>query len=107
MKAFRTLVSYLLVALIVALVAMVCIKAVGSDLTKASGGFFRGAFGSVYGVSEVLVRATPLLLAGLGVSIGFRSGFFNIGAEGQIYMGATAATTVGLLLPGLASAFPK
>ena len=41
------------------------------------------------------------MLAGLGVSIGFSSGFFNIGAEGQIYMGATAATVVGLLLPGL------
>ena len=101
MKALRHATTYLLVAIVTVLVAALSIKAVGSDITKAFGGFFRGAFGSVYGISEVLVRATPLMLAGLGVSIGFSSGFFNIGAEGQIYMGATAATAVGLLLPGL------
>jgi len=101
MKTLRVLVSYLLVAAIVILAAVLSITAVGSDVTKAFGGFLRGAFGSVYGMSEVLVRATPLLLAGLGVSIGFSSGFFNIGAEGQIYMGATAAAVVGLFLPGL------
>ena len=101
MKALRHAATYLLVALVTVLVAALSIRAVGSDITKAFGGFFRGAFGSVYGISEVLVRATPLMLAGLGVSIGFSSGFFNIGAEGQIYMGATAATAVGLLLPGL------
>jgi simple sugar transport system permease protein len=101
MKALRTLASYLLVGVIVLLAAVLSIRAVGSDVTKSFAGFFHGAFGSVYGFSEVLVRATPLMLAGLGVSIGFSSGFFNIGAEGQIYMGAAAATVVGLLLPGL------
>ncbi len=101
MKSLRVLASYLLVALLVVLAAVLSITAVGSDVPKAFGGFFRGAFGSVYGISEVLVRAIPLMLAGLGVSIGFSSGFFNIGAEGQIYIGATAATVVGLLLPGL------
>jgi ABC-type uncharacterized transport system permease subunit len=101
MRALRTFASYLLVAVIVLLAAVLSIKAVGSDVTKSFAGFFHGAFGSVYGISEVLVRATPLMLAGLGVSIGFSSGFFNIGAEGQIYMGATAGAVVGLLLPGL------
>jgi general nucleoside transport system permease protein len=101
MKALRAIASYLLISVIVLLAAMLCIRAVGSDVPKAFIGFFRGAFGSLYGISEVLVRATPLMLAGLGVSIGFRTGFFNIGAEGQIYMGATAAAAVGLLLPGL------
>jgi simple sugar transport system permease protein len=101
MKALRTFASYLLVAVIVLLAAVLSIRVVGSDVTKSFAGFFHGAFGSEYGISEVLVRATPLMLAGLGVSIGFSSGFFNIGAEGQIYMGAAAATVVGLLLPGL------
>jgi general nucleoside transport system permease protein len=101
MKTLRIAASYLLVAIIVVLAAVLSIRAVGSDVPKAFAGFLRGAFGSVYGISEVLVRATPLMLAGLGVSIGFSSGFFNIGAEGQIYIGATAATIVGLLLPGL------
>jgi simple sugar transport system permease protein len=101
MKALRNIASYILIALAAALASALAIKAVGSDLPKAALGFFRGAFGSTYGVSEVLVRATPLILAGLGVSIGFSSGFFNIGAEGQIYMGAAAGTAVGLVLPGL------
>ncbi len=101
MRTVRVVASYLLLAAIVIVAAVLSITAVGSDVGKAFAGFIRGAFGSTYAVSEVLVRATPLLLAGLGVSIGFNTGFFNIGAEGQIYMGATAATVVGLFLPGL------
>jgi general nucleoside transport system permease protein len=61
----------------------------------------QGAFGSVYGFSETLVKATPLLLAGLGVGIAFRAGFWNIGAEGQLYMGAMGATWVALTCPTL------
>jgi ABC-type uncharacterized transport system permease subunit len=49
----------------------------------------------------VLVRATPLILAGLGVAVAFQARFFNIGAEGQLYMGAAAAAWVGLYLPAM------
>lgn len=58
-----------------------------------------GAFGSAYAISETLVRATPLMLTGLAVSIAFRMLFWNIGAEGQLAMGAFAASGVALLLP--------
>jgi general nucleoside transport system permease protein len=61
----------------------------------------RGAFGSVYSLSETLVKATPLLLAGLGVGLAFRAGFWNIGAEGQLYMGAMGGTWVALTYPGM------
>ncbi len=54
------------------------------------------SLGSGYGLSETLVKATPLILAGLGVSIAFRMQIWNIGAEGQIYMGACGATWVAL-----------
>lgn len=54
------------------------------------------AAGSVYGISETLVKATPLIFAGLGVSLAFRMQIWNIGAEGQIYMGAMGATWVAL-----------
>jgi ABC-type uncharacterized transport system permease subunit len=60
-----------------------------------------GAFASVYSLSETLVKATPLLLAGLGVGLAFRAGFWNIGAEGQFYMGAMGGTWVALTYPGL------
>ncbi|MFO7765678.1 MAG: ABC transporter permease [Pelovirga sp.] len=54
------------------------------------------AVGSIYGISETLVKATPLILAGLGVSLAFRMQIWNIGAEGQIYIGAMGATWVAL-----------
>lgn len=57
---------------------------------------FRGAVGSVNAISETLFAATPLLLAGLGIALGFRAGLFNIGAQGQMLIGAIAATYVGL-----------
>lgn len=50
---------------------------------------------------ESLVTSTPLIFAGLGVALGFRTGLFNIGAEGQLFMGATAATWVGYSFSGL------
>lgn len=52
-------------------------------------------------VSESLLSATPLIFTGLAVALGFRSGLFNIGAEGQLYMGAMFATYVGFAVSGL------
>ena len=60
-----------------------------------------GAFGDRNGVAEVLVKTTPLLLAGLGVAVAFRMQLWNIGAEGQLYWGAIFATGLALfLIPG-------
>ena len=49
-----------------------------------------------YYFSELLVKAAPLMIIGLGLSIGFRAGIWNIGAEGQYVMGAVAGGAVGL-----------
>lgn len=59
---------------------------------------FQGAFVDVRRISEILVKACPLLITALGVSIAFKGGFWNIGTEGQIYMGAIAAAGTGLLM---------
>lgn len=57
--------------------------------------FWDGAFGSAFAFwSATLVRATPLLLMGLAVSLAFRAGVLNIGAEGQLIVGAIAATAI-------------
>ncbi len=56
----------------------------------------RGAFGDVDALAETLVKAIPLMLTGLGVSVAFRMLFWNIGAEGQLAMGGLAATGVAL-----------
>lgn len=77
-------------------VATLLILGAGASPLQCAGVFIRGIFGSLNGFAEVLVKAAPLMLAGLGISIGFRSGFFNIGAEGQMYMGAIAATVVAM-----------
>ncbi len=73
----------------------------GSGLTAALKGFARGAFGSSYSIAEVLVKAVPLTLCALSVACGFYSGFTNIGAEGQFYIGAVATTCIGMYLPFL------
>ncbi|MBE2220945.1 MAG: ABC transporter permease [Anaerolineae bacterium] len=57
-----------------------------------------GAFGSKNGLADTFVKATPLLLVGLGIAIAFRGGVINIGAEGQLIMGALFTTWVGLQL---------
>lgn len=61
----------------------------------------KGALGSTYGLSETMVKAIPLILCGLGISLAFRMQLWNIGAEGQFYLGAFAATWVPLTFPNL------
>lgn len=52
-------------------------------------------------LSETLLAATPLIFTGLAVALGFQSGLFNIGAEGQLFIGATVATFLGFAVTGL------
>ncbi|MFQ5915807.1 MAG: ABC transporter permease [Nitrospinota bacterium] len=55
-----------------------------------------GAVGNLDGLAETLVKTTPLLLAGLSVALAFKCGVWNIGAEGQLYVGALAAVGIGI-----------
>ena len=61
----------------------------------------QGAFGDSYGLGATAVKAVPILLVGAGICIAFRANMLNIGGEGQIVMGALAATATALALPGL------
>lgn len=71
----------------------------GYDAGSALAALFRGAFGSTDAfLSATLVRAIPLTILGLGVALAFRAGALNIGAEGQLYAGAIAATWIGQLV---------
>ena len=60
-----------------------------------------GAFGSEYGISETIVKAIPLILCSVGIGLAFRMQLWNIGGEGQLYMGAFAATWVVRTFPDL------
>ena len=65
----------------------------------AFGALFQGAFGDVSAITQTLVKATPLLLVGLGICIAFRGGVINIGGEGQLIAGALAASAIALSMP--------
>jgi simple sugar transport system permease protein len=67
-----------------------------SEVWASYRALFRGSIGSVNAISETLFAATPLLLAGLGIALGFQAGLFNIGAQGQMIIGALLATYVGI-----------
>ena len=58
---------------------------------------FKGAVGTRFAFLEMLVKATPLLLTGVAVTLAFTAKFWNIGAEGQLYAGAFVATWVGMM----------
>jgi simple sugar transport system permease protein len=63
----------------------------------------KGAFGSRYDLGMTLFYSTPLIFTGLSVAVAFQAGLFNIGAEGQLTLGALAAAVVGAAWPGVRS----
>ena len=90
-------VAALIIGALVMLATAVDIATIGRSFVALA----VGAFGSVNAISETLTASIPLVLAGLGLGLGFRAGLFNIGAEGQLIMGGLAAVIVGFTLTGL------
>jgi ABC-type uncharacterized transport system permease subunit len=80
-------------------VGAVLLLLLGVNPFEAYGAMFRGAFGNVSGLTQTLTKMTPLLLVALGICIAFRGGMINIGGEGQIIVGALAATAFSLGFP--------
>ena len=108
----RTRVPFVLVILapVVSIVAsfVLCAGLVawsGAPIFEAYGLLLKGALGSGFALSETFARATPLIFTGLAAAVAFKSRFWNIGAEGQLYAGALIITVLGTgmldLHPGL------
>lgn len=89
----------LLATLAALAVGAVMLILLGADPLASYAALLQGAVGSQNAVADTIVKATPLLLVGIGICIAFRGGVINIGGEGQLIAGAVAATYVGLLLP--------
>ena len=90
-----------LLAIAIAMLAVLLI-ATGHEVIPALSAMVRGAFGSYYAItSATIVCMVPLALAGLAVSVAFRAGILNIGAEGQLLVGAAAATAISGTLGGV------
>ncbi|MCI0343945.1 MAG: ABC transporter permease [Chloroflexi bacterium] len=73
----------------------------GNYVTAFSSGDIQTIIRAFNPISETLLAATPLIFTGLAVALGFQCGLFNIGAEGQLFVGAAAATFVGFALTGM------
>jgi len=78
----------------------VVVAATGGNVLKAYAALWQGAFGGTYQVSETALRSIPLIFTGLSVAVAFRAGVWNIGAEGQLLVGALAVAAVAAAVPG-------
>lgn len=90
-----------LAVLIALLVGALLILGAGQSPIDAYSALLSGAFLDYWGLGSTLVKTSPILLTGLAVIIPLRAGLFNLGAEGQLYMGALFATIVALYGPEL------
>ena len=90
------LASPLIAAVAMLLTGLLIFLILGKNPVEAFQVFFIKPLDSVYGLGELLLKTTPLLLCALGLAIGFRANVWNIGAEGQLIVGALAGTGVAL-----------
>lgn len=91
-----TLLSPLLLMGFALLIGALLLAIIGANPWNVYQRMATTAFGSAYGWSDTTIKATPLILAGLGVAFAFRMRLWNIGAEGQLFLGAFMATGVAL-----------
>ncbi len=96
-SALWSYLSPVLALLITVIIGVVLFAALGKDPVRGLEVFFWEPIKSGYAISELMVKAVPLLIIALGLAVCFRSNVWNIGAEGQFVMGAVAAAGVALL----------
>jgi len=95
-----------LAAAIALAVSGAALAAAGVDPLQALGALVGGAAGDRFALADTLLKTCPLLLTGLAVALAFRTGVWNIGAEGQLLVGALAATVAGAAAGGLPAPLP-
>ncbi len=103
-KRFQILLPILapLIAIASALiVGAILILMAGANPITAYTALFQESLTTYFGFGNTLTKMTPLLFTSLGVLVALRAGQFNIGGEGQIYLGALGSTLIGLYVPGL------
>lgn len=95
-----------IISLVLSIIASLLIGALimianGRSPIIGYGAVIKGAFGSKYNIATTLAKTVPLVLTGLATAISFNSGIFNIGGEGQLYLGAFAAAYIGITFTAL------
>lgn len=76
-------------------IGAIMMNATGYDWKEAYRALWLGSFGDMWGIADTLADATPLILTGLAFALCFRAGYFNIGSQGQMIVGALTAVAVG------------
>ena len=94
-RSWQAALAPLLALAAAALLAAVPLALAGAPLLPALGRVVTGALGGPFALGETAARATPLIFTGLAVALAFRARLWNIGAEGQLYLGALAAAALG------------
>lgn len=100
MGVISVLISVLAIFLAL-LIGAVLIALAGINPWEAISYLIKGSFGNRYGFGETLTRFVPLLFSSLSFAVAHKSGFFNVGAEGQLLVGAVGAVLVGAYIEGL------
>jgi ABC-type uncharacterized transport system permease subunit len=99
-QLFSSLGQPLLAVAIGLITGAIAIALIGEPILGAYKEMWNGAFGNFYFFTSTLARSTPIMLVGLGVALAFRAGVFNLGAEGQMVLGALSAALAALYVPG-------
>src|SRR5690625_1841285 len=94
-SAFSSVSQVVLAAAIGLVIGAILMTVAGYDWKLAYEALWIGSFGDKWGFADTVADATPLILTGLTFGLGFRAGYFNIGAQGQMTVGALAAVAVG------------
>ncbi|SMB92020.1 simple sugar transport system permease protein [Thermanaeromonas toyohensis ToBE] len=97
----KTLATPIIATVLGLILGALAIALMGLSPVKAYQALLKGALGSLNGIGETLVKATPLIFTGLSFGLAKKGGLINIGAEGQLYLGGLASVWVGFALKGL------
>lgn len=97
----KTALRYLLLGVSLVAILALTLAVFGLDVRESLGHIYTGAFGTKAGIARTLVRATPLMLAGLGMVLAWRAGMYNIGGEGQYVVGGITAAFLAKSAAGL------
>ncbi|HHV73241.1 ABC transporter permease [Thermoanaerobacterium sp. PSU-2] len=100
-KVLKSIYMPILAVVIAIIIGSIIMLATGFNPVAAYTSLFIGAFGTLPNIANTLANAVPLIITGLGVAIAFNAGLFNIGAEGQYWIGAIVGTWIGYSFKGL------
>jgi len=97
----RKIIPQIIAIILAFLVGAIVLQVTGYSPLEAYSALITGAFGDVFGIGQTFTQATPIIFTALAFLFAFKSGLFNIGAEGQLLVGGFAAALVGISFAGL------